>query len=761
MASTNLSIKYRPIRIGFLVREGSVEDVVKAVGFNTILWGGIHNPIIPVGVSDTTFAERLIDLFSVDVLYAVSSTPEILQLRQRYSQLRDPGHYTDTIYSEDWRTKKKELGYLDSKNLVDYYWQNEFKHKPKEYKSPFVLPRWDTTDELGNLFSLEYGYFPKFPGIEFIEDYEKAFLNGLRANEQTIQLGGSLVFDPAQNYSPIVATAFELTGYDGGIRRNGHGIYFGNGNNFNDLICFWNLRASGISLSFLAADAQERTLATTQNHLSLLETIPDRHPGRIDPLTLYYSIDDETAINTILGRLTATKPIDRHRVTDSSWNGFNIQPSTYIFGWKQTTADVDDSRGRYVVTVRLPDKPFLIDLDHRSRQYIGVTVDAYSEFGYPEHTLKPPYLKQLNEFWSREIAIDPWALRIEKGSISYLAHADSDSFTLHPLPHQLMIDKLLELKELKLSISQPGVLARKIIENVNGIEGARFLKIAGVRKLLQGKKPDETFTYSDATKIIYENNFRKYEDLYIEARESGKLTSQQTFNFLIKNNFVRAGLELQCENCNLYSWLSLKQLDDRWVCEYCGANNLTSSQLKNRGDWKFRKSGLFAKDNNQEGSVPVLLTVLTFNRLFQTPNFIYSTALKLSGAGVDCEIDFAVLKYDPHRSIDLCIGECKSSGGIFEQDDCNKLVSVYKKITAEDQIQCYITFSKTADNFTAEEIERFKKLQKDKIPIILMTNRELEPYHPYHEGDDKDIPEKYVGSLSDLANNSVARYLKT
>ena len=30
MATTTLSLKYRPLRVGFLVREGSIEDLVKA-----------------------------------------------------------------------------------------------------------------------------------------------------------------------------------------------------------------------------------------------------------------------------------------------------------------------------------------------------------------------------------------------------------------------------------------------------------------------------------------------------------------------------------------------------------------------------------------------------------------------------------------------------------------------------------------------------------------------------------------------------------
>ena len=79
MASVNLTIKYRPIRIGFLVRDGSIEDLVKAAGINTLLWGGIYNPFIPVG-TENEFAEQLMNLFSIDVLFPVNHTKEIDEL---------------------------------------------------------------------------------------------------------------------------------------------------------------------------------------------------------------------------------------------------------------------------------------------------------------------------------------------------------------------------------------------------------------------------------------------------------------------------------------------------------------------------------------------------------------------------------------------------------------------------------------------------------------------------------------------------------
>jgi len=53
MSTINLSVKYRPIKIGFLVEYGDIDALVRTAGMNNLLWGGIYNPIIPVSKDQT------------------------------------------------------------------------------------------------------------------------------------------------------------------------------------------------------------------------------------------------------------------------------------------------------------------------------------------------------------------------------------------------------------------------------------------------------------------------------------------------------------------------------------------------------------------------------------------------------------------------------------------------------------------------------------------------------------------------------------
>jgi hypothetical protein len=756
MASVNLSIKYRPVRIGFLVRDGSIDDLVKAAGINTLLWSGIYNPLIPVA-TENKFAEQLMNLFSVDVLFPVNHTKEIDDLIKKYPFLSDPGHYAQNIFYEDYHSKKNILGYLSSMNIVNYYWEKEFKHKPKEHKSNCVLVKWENNDDLKNLFSLIFGYFPKEYNLR--DDFENAFLKGLRSKEIKISRDNSIDKELANNIYPIRLTGLELDGYGGTWR--GDGIYIDNENDFYDLLYFWNLRASGLFIEFLPKGKIGRFKEYTEAILEKFNEIPNRNPNIEGWISVYYRISDEE-IKNIIKEFRSKKQFVFSHCDEIIWNGLNIKPADFYFGWEEVLGSVDKSYDRYVVYVNLPEKKFIIDKNRDTGwENLAVSIDPIGEFGYPEYTLKPPFIRQLNEFYSREIAFDPWKIRIEKDGITAIIKSNDNSLSLHPIPYQTLIQKIFELAGLKSEISQAGLITKRIIEKLGGVDGGRGFKINGVRKLLQTLKTDECISRGQGTNIIWESGeFKKYEKLYIEARQTPKLTTHNVFDFLLKKDFLRAGLELICDHCKLPNWLSLQELDDVWTCNYCGDDNKTSLQLKDRGDWKFRKSGLFGKDNNQEGAVPVILTLLVFLRIFDLSKFIYSPSLKLVSENKSCEIDFCILQYERGDKIQLGIGECKSEGGVIDQKDIENLKFVRDKINSLNN-DCYLIFSKTAEKFEQSEIDLFKKVKEENIPIILLTNKEMEPYHPYREiQETENLPEKYALDMRGMSRNSIYLYLR-
>ncbi len=341
-----------------------------------------------------------------------------------------------------------------------------------------------------------------------------------------------------------------------------------------------------------------------------------------------------------------------------------------------------------------------------------------------------------------------------------------------------MIERILELAGFKAKMSQPGLLARQIIHSMREeypLEACRVFKITGVRKLIGALKADAGVKWSKAIRTIGENRFAKFKTLYIETRDTPALTPIDAFSFLLKkgvfspkaslrNKLLRTKWAFRCTNCGLEGKIRVADFEGSWRCPYCHHQHYMpahiASYFRGRHDayWNFRKSGLFARDNNQEGAVPVIVSLLAFARILDHHELIYSTALNLQDSK-KCEIDFCVLHYRHGDEIQLGIAECKGESQKIDQQDIDNLKHVQDGINRLG-IDCYIIFSKVADSYEPGEIELFRSLMSEGRKFVMLSNKELEPYHPYWEIDETDkLPVKYALDMMGMCRNSVFLYL--
>jgi len=226
----------------------------------------------------------------------------------------------------------------------------------------------------------------------------------------------------------------------------------------------------------------------------------------------------------------------------------------------------------------------------------------------------------------------------------------------------------------KSKLSAGGLIARQLIAQLGGVDGARAFKIPGVRRLLKTYGPTDTFTKSGALQLIGgrdpENpdaTFADYENhLYIEPRPPGtKLTPEAVFTHLVGKGLFRIGAELKCPHCRMDSWTALDVLKQKHVCELCGHEFDTTRQLV-ASTWHYRRSGLLGAERNAQGAVPVLLTLQQFgvNLKGLWHDALYSPSIDLEsdvlGDSPKCEIDFVWLmpRSYPDRVV-VILGECK------------------------------------------------------------------------------------------------------
>ena len=368
---------------------------------------------------------------------------------------------------------------------------------------------------------------------------------------------------------------------------------------------------------------------------------------------------------------------------------------------------------------------------------------------------------------SRREACRADGIRSERNGLGVITNVRRDNLTIHAIPRRSLVANLFGAFGIKSQVSEAGRIASRVIQQMGGVQGCRVFKIAGVRALIEKYKPGQSFTRGDATQIIGEvdpithvPNFARYESLFIEPRQVPKLTSHQVFDYLVKRNVFRVGLKFTCPNCELESWTHLDDLATEITCEFCGKRFNVTPQLKD-GAWAYRRSGLFGREDHQQGAIPVALTLQQMDTILHWETvFVTSMKLESSGANIKpCETDLVIISEKGHYDglVGVAVGECKARGGEITEDDVRNLTHVADAFS-KDRIQAYIVFSKTA-RFTADEIARCRAAQPaGRRRLILLSDRELEPYFVYERAAKEFQIHATAVSLEDLANTTHALY---
>src|SRR5258708_2646357 len=260
--------------------------------------------------------------------------------------------------------------------------------------------------------------------------------------------------------------------------------------------------------------------------------------------------------------------------------------------------------------------------------------------------------------------LGPDELRVQQDGFGIIDGVGSPDVSFFSLRNSHVIAEFFKFFGIRAEPSVPGRIAKRIIQQMGGFQGCRPFKFPGVRELIEKYGPLASFTRGVATSTIGQISATAQPNLPRLYVEGGLLTTTNTFDYLLDRRIFRAGLELLCPNCNLEFWLALEPLAHDVTCEYCGEKFDLARQLKDR-DWRFRRSGLFGKENHQEGALPVALTLQQLDtnlsrglgfRLLATSFNLFPSGAKIS----QCETDLVALRQDYDGKIELAIGECKA-----------------------------------------------------------------------------------------------------
>jgi len=707
------------LRIAFLVRAGSRDDLVEAARTNTFLWGGRYNPIVPVG-DDLDAARRLIADFRVDLLNAFADDVRIAALITEHEHLAWPMEM-GSLLAPRGPDNEIEPTVLDVVPALVDAWEKTFRHHTDSRFRTFV---WGGDDELAALFAVWFG---EFQG-DFGEYYRTVYEHRLRAPAVSPR---ETDFGQRDLFTPLNVTGAELD--PDLLERTRVGVVVGDPSDVAHLTGFWNLRAAGYRVDFYTGDdVLDRGLFRhVRNHVARYAELQEYE--RHIHLFLFGVDDVPQALGEILG--DEAQPL-RHDGLHAAW-GYRQPPALFRTDSHDVLVSEEERGGdRRLIHLPLAQKPFSdFRFDLTTQQWV-VSVGSPVEAPL-EDTLHLPNLPRLNGFYRR---VTPLIhdVRAEHQSIGLISAPLDNRLLLSPLPPAELIGEVFALAGLEATRSASGHRAHQIIAQLGHLQRCRVFRLPGVRKLLGQRAAHLGVRAGVAIQTIGEG-FGGAGHFYVSGEHLDR--PAKVFRFLLAQRVFLATYELDCPNCRLPSLSPSRALDDEVRCPKCGATFLLAPAL-DRDQWRYQLTGLLGQpeqhvfEDDQEERPPeaiaVLLTLVWFHdaKAGSDPLLDANYTVRIDGA--DREVDIVAIERGRDGEVALLLGECRT-GGRFSADDVDKLSAIAERLRGAG-LSCHLVFATLRDELSHEEIELFRELRDHerigenvlRRPPIVLTRRDLE-----------------------------------
>jgi hypothetical protein len=359
--TVRVDICYRPLRIGWAIKAGDMDAFRDAAKISFALWGGRFNPIIVVDQEER--AQELIDVFRVDLILPLGDSQEVKDFPKKFPHLITPFHHNNVFVGDEANGVRCQV--LDVHNAL---LSSEDMPEWKAAKEKGIrLYSWAPDDPLADVFLMHFGEYPSKDEIHI--DYRGLLKQAGEAKE--------IAIDPA---APLTA---DLFGYPSvsfvsrlgiephyGVRGGWDtpGFFSGDANNFDDLVCCWNLRAADIPLLFVDVKHLERYGETVGSWGKVMREMVSQRRHEFERRLAVWLREEAVDRNDMAkGLADATNPFKAEEVSsvctvgDGSWNGLNIRPATMCLDECSTLGVMGTEAGKPKVSFSLDNKPFSDD----------------------------------------------------------------------------------------------------------------------------------------------------------------------------------------------------------------------------------------------------------------------------------------------------------------------------------------------------------------------------------------------------------------
>lgn len=793
-----VNIRLRPIRIGFLVKPYDIRSIRQIMRINTCLWGGLHNPIIPI--FRTTPKEWKCDKHEYLTGYEIA---------KGYIRFFEPDVYVE---AEEGLLEKAGLAVLRTKfsthrPIIDikHFMTKEYREINEPYFGQGIFDVLKSTYVNERRFQLREerpAIFPKSKNA-FAEACIGVYPNGDKLNY--LPKGFRDVFKPEEVdsspttwrkiYAEGVITPLNFTNKN--IERQRYWyhepiMYVFDPGKSVDLIDLWNLRIEPSpilpvplewfhELSSYLGDLIERNFRPLKDNPQGI-----MHRSTVE---ISRSISESRAREVLMPTFC--------KLPQGSWsfkrNRTPIWHAPFNDRISRSKLTVSERRVRLPVTVTLDGETtaqFETLSPDFAKRYSGSHfrwANVIVPHSYSDHEIATvlPY-NTFDRSWPNLGLGDRHVIITQEGWVFTQSYKDQEQ-PLYLLKKDQAFTQWFKKLGINATLSEPGRIGKQVFNSLKGFWGLRLLNdpemLQFINKLAMSTRrrgiegdlgiQEEDFTGRAASIQDWESQ--------IKQRNARRPFPELNLSHYTQRNVIRIGIETACRYCGAKNWRGLDEIGYEVKCERCLKNyEFPQAEIKiQNGNWKYRVVGPFAVPDFARGSYSALLTIKALSELKVTPlkdAINFSTALDLVSGEKKCEIDFALWVEDNNNSDTygdpkLVIGEAKSFGNqVIKEKDISQIKKAAKMLP-----NSIIVISVLKENFSDTEKVLLKKFVEwarkpfngdSRHWVILLTGTELfAEHHITNTWKDKGEPFSQFGdyirmrTLQDISDATLSIYL--
>jgi hypothetical protein len=745
MSELSAEIQLRPTRIGFLVRPNNLASVRRVMRASVCLWGGTYNPIIPVfdrppkewksdiydRFKGPAIAKGYVRFFEPDVY--VEAEEGLLEqaglgaLRQKYAMYEHVITLKQLLEPRDGRDwSEPNLG-LNIRDVLFHIHRTEQKFVLREEQKSFLVK----PQRANALVESMFGAYPTSSDVDYIrrayvDVYKPEIADATPDTWRRIFRKGAL--------TPLWVTQHGLNT----TRYWYHDVvvFVFDPSRATDLIDLWNLRLEPhpvvpVPVEWFDALADDIYDLLESEHRPVVGN-PNgvMHHATIEFGRSIRKVDVEALINKLKPGLPPGAVAVKHWRNDV---------------WIDHRDDRAHRDGRLKVVAKERRADLVVKEDRRQLRttFEALEPEFAQRYGGGHH--RWVNVLRLSSYGDKSIAsvlpfntFDRSWPRLGTGAEQIPIGGEGRVFTqqhrnLGQYVSLLRADEAIvgsfEHHGIKAKLSEPGHIAKQMLEHLGGLWGVHLLAdletLALLNKMAGGHHRSAPI--------------KAWTDL-ISRRQAKRPYPSNNLAAFTSHNIIRLGLETDCPHCKAKNWNSLTAVDYRIVCERClKPYEFPQAGLRNHNrNWTYRVFGPFSVPDFGRGSYSALLALRVLSRYRSAmDNMTFATAMDLDIDGVRREVDFVAwhaeeLMQDTHRPPQLIIGEAKSfgKGELITASELAKLKTVASKLP-----EAVIVIAILRDDFTKAEKKLLKRLVswgrrvniygEPTNPVLLLTSHEL------------------------------------